>query len=194
MIRKIMAIVLPQERVWFDPNRAWLVDDAIRVISAVKELAPMIENPCDSYEECRIVAKRTGVPFMLDESLDSLARFIDAVREGIADVASLKLNSFGGLSKLRLLCDLGVELGVPMRIENYVGSGILLAAVTHLALTLPERNVFGLYDYVVPGQTLVRNPLQVIGGYVGLGDAPGPGLGLEIDEAALGEPVAVLGS
>ena len=95
------------------------------------------------------------------------ARFIDAVREGIADVASLKLNSFGGLSKLRLLCDLGVELGVPMRIENYVGSGILLAAVTHLALTLPERNVFGLYDYVVPGQTLVRNPLQVIGGYVG---------------------------
>ena len=52
-----------------------------------------------------------------------------------------------------------------MRIENYVGSGILLAAVTHLALTLPERNVFGLYDYVVPGQTLVRIPLQVIGGY-----------------------------
>ena len=131
---------------------------------------------------------------MLDESLDSLTRFIDAVREGIADVASLKLNSFGGLSKLRRLCDLGVELGVPMRIENYMGSGILLAAVTHLALTLPERNVFGLYDYVVPGQNLVRNPLQVVGGYVGLGDTPGPGLGVEINEDALGEPIAVLGS
>ena len=62
MIRKITAIVLPHERVWFDPNRAWLVDDAIRIISAVKELAPMIENPCDSYEECRIVAKRTAFP------------------------------------------------------------------------------------------------------------------------------------
>ena len=194
MIRKIMAIVLPQERVWFDPNRAWLVDDAIRVISAVRELAPMIENPCDSYEECRIVAKRTAVPFMLDESLDTVGRFIDAVREGIADVASLKLNSFGGLSKLRFLCDLGVELGVPMRIENYVGTGILLAAVTHLAQTLPERNVFGLYDYVVPGQKLVRNPLNVIGGCVGLAGEPGPGLGVEIDEHALGAPIAVFPS
>jgi L-alanine-DL-glutamate epimerase-like enolase superfamily enzyme len=194
MIRKIMAITLPEERVWFDPNRAWLVEDAIRVISAVKDLSPMIENPCESYEECCIVARRTGVPFMLDESLDTLARFIDSVREGIADVASLKLNSFGGLSKLRMICDLGVALGVPMRIENYVGSGILLAAVTHLALTLPERNVFGLYDYVLPGQTLVRNPLPVVGGYVGLGDAPGPGLGVEIDEAALGTPIAVLTS
>jgi L-alanine-DL-glutamate epimerase-like enolase superfamily enzyme len=194
MIRKIMAIVLPQERVWFDPNRAWLVDDAIRVISAVRELAPMIENPCDSYEECRIVAKRTAVPFMLDESLDTVARFIDAVREGIADVASLKLNSFGGLSKLRLLCDLGVELGVPMRIENYAGTGILLAAVTHLAQTLPERNVFGLYDYVVPGQKLVRNPLSVVGGCVGLAGEPGPGLGVEIDEHALGAPIAVFPS
>ena len=47
---------------------------------------------------------------------------------------------------------------------------------------------------ILPGQTLVRNPLQVVGGYVGLGDAPGPGLGVEIAEAALGEPVAVLAS
>ena len=184
MIRKIMAIILPDERVSFDPNRASLVDDAIRIDIGGQELAPMIENPRHSYEECRIVARRTGVPFMLDELLHSPWRFIDAVRERIADVASLKLNSFGGLSKLRLLCDLGVELRVPMRIENYVGSGILLAAVTHLALTLPERNVFVLYDYVVPRQTLVRNPLQVIGRYVRLRDAPGPALRVEIISAA----------
>ena len=74
------------------------------------------------------------------------------------------------------------------------GRGILLAAVTHLAQTLPERNVFGLYDYVVPGQKLVRNPLNVIGGCVGLAGEPGPGLGVEIDEHALGAPIAVFPS
>jgi cis-L-3-hydroxyproline dehydratase len=191
IIREVMALVLPHERVWFDPNRAWLVADAIGVIAAVRELSPMIENPCETYEECRVVARRTGVPFMLDESMDSARRFIEAVTEGIMDVASLKLNSFGGLSKLRFLCDLGVELGVPMRIENYAGTGILMSAVTHLAQTLTERFVFGLYDYVGPEQTLVRNPLKVIDGRASLGASPGPGLGVDIDEAALGDPVAV---
>jgi cis-L-3-hydroxyproline dehydratase len=191
-IREVMAIALPHERVWFDPNRAWLIDDAIRVISAVKDLSPMIENPCESYEECRTVAQRTGVPFMLDETIDSARRFIQGVMDGVMDIASLKLNSFGGLSKLRLLCDLGVELGVPMRIENYGGTGILLAAVTHLAQTLPERNVFGLYDYVTPDLPLVKNPLKVVGGRVRLGAALRPGLGVDIDTRLLGKPVAVL--
>src|SRR5262249_10573705 len=116
------------------------------------------------------------------------------VMDGVMDVASLKLNSFGGLSKLRFLCDLGVELGVPMRIENYAGTGILLAAVTHLAQTLPERNVFGLFDYVTPDQVLVKNPLKVVNGRVGLGATPAPGLGVEIEESVLGEPIAVLSS
>ena len=126
-IRNTMAISLPHERVWFDPNRAWLVDDAIRIISAVKDLAPMIENPCETYEECRAVAKRTNVAIMLDETIDTVRRFVEAVIDGVMDVASLKLNTFGGLSKLRFLCDLGVELGVPMRIENYGGTGHLIS-------------------------------------------------------------------
>src|SRR5262249_26606674 len=153
----------------------------------------MIENPCESYEECRVVARRTGIPFMLDESMDSARRFIEAAAEGIMDVASLKLNSFGGLSKLRFLCDLGVELGVPMRIENYGGTGILLSAVTHLAQTLPVRYVFGLYDYVNPQSLpLVRNPLKVSGGRISVPIEAGPGLGVDVDESLLGKPVAEL--
>lgn len=194
IIRQTLSIVQPHERLWFDPNRAWLVDDAIRVILAVKDLSPMIENPCETYEECRVVAKRTGVPFMLDEIVDSTRRFIEASADGVMDVASLKLNTFGGLSKLRLVCDLGVELGVPMRIENYGGTGILLSAVTHLAQTLPVRNVFGLYDYVSPELPLVRNPLEVCGGRISVPAEAGPGLGLDVDESLLGKPVAELSS
>jgi L-alanine-DL-glutamate epimerase-like enolase superfamily enzyme len=151
----------------------------------------MIENPCESYEECRLVASRTGVPFMLDETVDSARRFIQAVMDGVMDVASLKLNTFGGLSKLRMLCDLAVEQGGPVRVENYCGTGILLAAVTHLAQTLPDRYVFGLYDYVAAETPLVKNPLRVVSGRVGLGPAPGPGLGVDIEESVLGEPVRV---
>jgi cis-L-3-hydroxyproline dehydratase len=152
----------------------------------------MIENPCESYDECKIVAQRTGVPFMLDEVIDSPRRFIEAATDGVMQVASLKLTSLGGLSKLRVLSDLGVELGIPMRLENYGGTGILLAAVTHLAQTLPERFVFGLYDYVSPELPLVRNPLKVKGGRVAIEAEAAPGLGVEINETILGDPVAVL--
>jgi L-alanine-DL-glutamate epimerase-like enolase superfamily enzyme len=194
IIRQTLDLIEPNERVWFDPNRAWLVDDAIRVILAVKDLSPMIENPCETYDECRVVAKRTGVPFMLDEIVDSTRRFIEATVDGVMDVASLKLNTFGGLSKLRLVCDLGVELGVPMRIENYGGTGILSSAVTHLAQTLPVRYVFGLYDYVSPDLPLVSNPLEVRSGRIGVPVEAGPGLGVDVDESLLGEPVAELSS
>ena len=105
-------------------------------------------------------------------------------------MASLKLNSFGGLSRLRPICDLGVELGIPMRIENFTGTAILLAAVTQLAVTIPERLVFGLYDYVAADQKLVKNPLRVTNGRVGLGDSWLPGLGVDIDETALGQALA----
>ena len=110
------------------------------------------------------------------------------------DVASLKLNTFGGLSKLRLVCDLGVELGVTMRIENYGGTVILLSAVTHLAQTLPIRYIFGLCDYVNPQLPLVRNPLKVRDGRISVPIEAGPGLGVDVDEKLLGKPIVELGA
>ncbi len=79
-----------------------------------------------------------------------------------------------------------------MRIEDYYGTGILLACVTHLAHTLPRKLVFGLYDYVSDDLPLVNNPLVVENGEVRLPDKPGPGLGVDVNEAVLGDPVAVI--
>lgn len=191
-IRMVQEIARPHERIWYDPNRAWLVDDAIQVISAVRDLAPMIENPCESYEECRSVAQRTGVPIMLDEVLDGPQRFLEAVRDQVLDVASLKTSCVGGIEATRQVMGLARILGVPVRIEDYYGSGILLACVTHLAHTLPRKLVFGLYDFVHDDLPLVKNPLEVVGGEVRLPDDARPGLGVEVNEELLGDPVAVM--
>ena len=120
-----MEMAQPHERIWFDPNRAWLVDDAIRVISAVKDLAPMIENPCESYEECRNVARRTGVPFMLDEVIDGPRRFLEAVHDEVMDVASLKMSAIGGLEQTRAIMGLGAANSV-----SRCGSRITTALVS----------------------------------------------------------------
>ena len=191
IIRRVQEMALPHERIWYDPNRGWSVDDALRVISAVKELAPMIENPCESYEECRNVARRTGVPFMLDEVIDGPRRFLQAVQDEVMDVASLKTSAVGGIEATRTIMTLGKTLGVPMRIEDYYGSGILLACVTHLAHTLPRKWVFGLYDYLSNDLPLVLNPLKVNKGELRLPDDCVPGLGVEVNESVLGTPVAI---
>ena len=189
-IRIVQGLALPHEHIWYDPNRAWLVDDAIRIIKATVDLAPMIENPCETYEECRTVAQRTGCRIMLDEVLDSPQRFLEAVQDQVLDVASIKTSCVGGIEATRATMVLARLYGVPLRIEDYYGTGLLLSCMTHLAHTLPENLVLGLYDYVSADLPLVRNPLRVVNGRLRLPDDPGHGLGVEIDETTLGAPVA----
>jgi L-alanine-DL-glutamate epimerase-like enolase superfamily enzyme len=78
-----------------------------------------------------------------------------------------------------------------MRIEDYYGTGLTFAAVAHLAQGLPARATFALYDYHMPEAPLALNPLSVSGGRVSLPPDCGPGLGVEINETILGEPLAV---
>lgn len=191
-IRTVEELALPHERIWYDPNRAWLVDDAILVIKATAHLNPMIENPCETYEECRTVAQRTGCRIMLDEVLESPHIFLQAVRDQVLDVASLKTSCAGGIEATRQIMGLARIHGVPLRIEDYYGTGILMACVTHMAHTLPRRLVFGLYDFVSDDLPMVRNPLEVTNGNVSLPSDCGPGLGVEVNEDVLGAPVTEL--
>ena len=191
-IRMVEEMAQPHERFWYDSNRAWSVDDALRVIRATAATNPMMENPCETYEMCRTVARRTGARLMLDECLDSPQMFLRAAQDGVMDVASLKTSCIGGLQATRQAMAMAHALHIPLRIEDYAGSGILLACVAHLAHTLPRKLVFGLYDYVSADLPLVKNPLQVKNGEIQLPDNPAPGLGVEVDEAQLGEPLTAL--
>ena len=177
------------ERYWFDANRAWRVDQAMEIMTAVRHLAPLIEQPCETYEECRTVSRRTGMGLMLDESIDGMAAMVRAVEDGVMDVATLKFNATGGVSEHRFLADLGVRLRVPMRIEDFYGSGLTLAAVCHIAQTIPEDFVYGLYDYHLPEAPVVRNPFPVGNGRVEVPADCAPGLGVDVDLSVLGEPL-----
>ena len=190
-IAAVTESLQPGERCWFDANRAWTIDHAMRVISRVQHLAPLIEQPCETYEECATVSRRTGLGLMLDESMSSPEAMIRAAHDGVIDVAVLKLAVTGGLIRQKFMAELGVALSIPMRIENYYGTGVTTAAMVHLAHTLPANTTFGLYDYHNSGVPLVTNPIRQSGGRVAAPADAAPGLGVEIDESLLGDPVAV---
>ena len=110
------------------------------------------------------------------------------------DVASIKTSCIGGIEATRSAMELARILGVPLRIEDYYGTGLLLACVTHMAHTLPRNLVFGLYDFISDDLPLIRNPLRVESGEIRLPQSCSAGLGAEIDTSLLGPPIAVLGS
>ncbi len=189
-ITRVHEALQSGERAWFDVNRGWSVDQAMQVLPAVRHLAPLIEQPCETYRECKTLAQRLGLGLMLDELIDGQESFVQAVEDGVMDVAVLKMGCTGGLSQHRHLVELGLRLGVPMRIEDFYGSGLTLAAVCHLAQGVPEAANFGLYDYHLPDVPVAKNAFPVVNGRVKVPDDCGPGLGIDVDEGVLGTPVA----
>ena len=125
---------------------------------------------------------RTTLPMVLDEvitDVDALLRARPAI-----DAINLKIGRVGGLTKAKLMRDLGQRLGLRFTIEDSWGGDVTTAAVAHLAASTR------------PGQLLMASfmndwTLDHIAGYEprsrdGRGSAPsGPGLGIAVDDAAL---------
>jgi L-alanine-DL-glutamate epimerase-like enolase superfamily enzyme len=129
---------------------------------------------------------------MLDEVIDSPQRFAQAVQDQAINVACIKSSNVGGIEATRQIMVLAKTFGIPLRIEDYYGTGILQACLAHLAHTMPRRLVFGLFDYVSDKLPLVKNPLTVSDGRIGLPSDCGNGLGVVVNEELLGRPVSDL--
>lgn len=156
----------------------------------MRDLAPLIEQPCETYRECLTVSRHTGLGLMLDEVIDDQESLVHAAGDGIINVAVLKMSCTGGITQHRHLAEVGLRLGIPMRIEDFYGTDLTLAAVAHLAQSLPAAACFGLYDYHLSAVPVVRNPFPVADGRVRVPDDCSPGLGVEVDSDIIGEPVA----
>lgn len=127
--------------------------DAIRAVRSVTDMDMMIEQPCQSLEDCASVKRATGLPMKLDESTTTPFDLIAAHQADCLDATALKISKFGGLSAARQARDLCVHLGVKMCIEDTWGSDIVTAAALHLGASTDPKyllNVCDLSGYVSP--------------------------------------------
>ncbi len=187
----VRAVLDRGEVVVADANTGWLPHEALRVVRALRGVDVYIEQPCASFEECLIVRRATDHPMVLDEIVDGVPALLAVWRAGAADVVNLKIAKLGGLRPTRLARDLCVELGIATTLEDSWGGDVVTAAIAHLAHSTPEAARFSATDfnsYVVG--SVAREPVRREGGRLRAPAAPG--LGIEIDEAALGEPVLVV--
>ena len=139
--------------------------------------------PADDMAGLKALARATKTPIGMDESIQSLAG-IEAVRRARAKGVSLKLIKLGGfrdaIAAGKLCKKLGLKINVAAKIaETSVGT----AAAVHLACAVPNVAWGVSLTNLYLAEDIVRRPIALRDGAVALPE--GPGLGVEVDEAAV---------
>ena len=175
-----------------DANGAWTTGQARAFLRATSGLEITLEQPCMSYDECRAVRSQCPHPLVLDECIDSLPALLAAHRDGVADGVTIKIARVGGVGPAALLRDVAVDLGLPVTVEDTGGSDIDTAAMAQLSLSTPEELRIHTVDF--NAWVAVGNATGMPSAVDGKLRAPeGPGLGVEVQLEALGEPFSVAG-
>ena len=187
-IRRVVADLEPGERVVADANTGWLASGAMRVVRAVKDLDIYIEQPCLTYEECLTVRRRTDLPFILDESMETVHAVLRGYADGAMDGINLKISRVGGLTRAKQIRDLCVSLGIALTIEDTAGGDIHAATVGHLAQSTPEK-----YRFMVTSNYF-KTELRIADGAPTLENgrmttSTEPGLGIRPRANVLGDPI-----
>ncbi len=174
-----------------DANGGWRLQDAMiaaRLIEPYQRV--FFEEPCRTLEECLYVRQHTTLPMVLDEVITDTQAFLRAHHAGGMEAINLKLSKFAGLTGSKLIRDLANQLGLRVTIEDTWGGDLVTAAVAHLTgstdvqqlLTVSFMNDWN-NEHIAGYQPRSEN---------GKGSTPaGPGLGVQVDVAALGTPLFV---
>ncbi|MBV9977550.1 MAG: mandelate racemase/muconate lactonizing enzyme family protein [Hyphomicrobiales bacterium] len=191
-IEACRAVLKRGEVLIADANTGWTMHEAARVVNAVRSLDVYIEQPCRSYEECLVVRRRTGLPFILDETIDGVEMLLRALRDGAMDAINLKISKVGGLTRARLIRDLCLARGVAMTIEDSWGGDITTATIAHLAGSTPSEFLLSATDFnsYVSREIAKGAPKRAQGR---MAPADTPGLGVEPLMDVLGRPVVEIG-
>jgi o-succinylbenzoate synthase len=182
----VREAVGPRARIRVDANAAWDVETAKRMLRSLEPLEiELAEQPVATLEEAVEVAASTSIPIAGDESVESKADAERAREMNACALTGIKLSKVGGPEAAIEIAEV-----LPAYVSSALDGPVGIAAAAQVAQTL--RDVAGADD---PGlahglatqrlfsSTIASVECELRGGK--LYPPAGPGLGVEIDEAAL---------
>jgi len=185
MVGAVRDAVGPNVLIRLDINGAWSVQTAIRMIRAVSRFGiEYVEQPvaADDVEGLAAVRTAVNVPIAADEAVTNLdaARLIIDARA--ADLLILKPMIVGGLRPAMAIAIRAAEAGIESVITTTIDSGVAIAAAAHLACAAACTRACGLATAELLESDLAIGTPHPRAGMMAC--PAGPGLGVEIDEAA----------
>lgn len=186
-VRAVRAAVGPDVEILIEVHRRLAPMHAVRVAQRMEEFAPFwYEEPVSARDLDGLVEARRQIrlPVVTGEELYTKAEFQQAFVRRAADIINPDVGNCGGILELREIAAMAETYHVAVAPHNYNSTTVGLAATLHAAAGMPN---FLITEYFVNfeevGNEIAATPLKVIDSHITLPDAPG--LGVELDEAAL---------
>ena len=172
-----------------DANRAWSVDEAVARIRAIEQYdLEFVEQPCRTLDELRQVRGRVSTPIAADESAGSARAVRRAVDAEACDVVNVKLASAGGFKPAREALRLARAKGLGAFLSSTLDGPWGIAAALQLAAAEDLQLACGLATLELFDSPLARVLPPPKNGTLKV--PAGPGLGVDVDDALLGQVVA----
>jgi L-alanine-DL-glutamate epimerase-like enolase superfamily enzyme len=179
IMREALSVASERPSLMIDSNEYWSPKQSVRYIRRMEEQFDLAwaEEPARrwDYEGLRLVSQQVSAAVATGENVNSIADFYPLVANQAVDVLNIAAGH-SGITGCRQVAHLAQVYGLPVSMMNCQAE-----FMAHAAAALP--NHVGM-EVVDPGrEQCLRFDSHIEDGYIILGDSPG--LGIEIDEAAL---------
>ncbi|WP_159767332.1 glucarate dehydratase family protein [Streptomyces sp. HM190] len=180
---RALAEAFPGRPLRLDPNGAWSVETSVRVADALADVLEYLEDPALGTSAMAEVAARTTVPLATNMCVTTFAEIEEAFTKDAVQVVLSDHHYWGGLRNTRELAAICRTFGVGVSMHSNTHLGISLAAMTHVASTVPNLHHACDSHYPWQSEDVLAERLTFENGAVRVSDAPG--LGVELDRARL---------
>jgi o-succinylbenzoate synthase len=185
-VRAVREAVGSQAQIRVDANAAWETEVAKRMLGDLELFdVELAEQPVATLEQLAEVAGTTSIPLAADESVESRADAERAVSLGACQLTGLKLAKVGGPEAAIEIAEV-----LPAYVSSALDGPVGIAVAAQVAQTLDaqaggrgEAFAHGLATQRLFASTIAAVESELRDGM--LHPPVGPGLGVEIDEAAL---------
>ena len=160
---------------------------AVRIARAMERFRPFwYEEPVsstnlDALAECR---RQIAIPIVTGEELYTRAEFRRVFELRAADIINPDVCNCGGILELRAIAQMAEPSFVTVSPHNYNSTTVGLAATLQVSAAIPNFLITEYFvNFEARGREIAQPGFVVQDGFIAVPTAPG--LGIELDEAAL---------
>lgn len=182
---RALAEAFPGQPLRLDPNTAWTVETSTYVARQLDGVLEYLEDPTAGIPGMAQVAKDSPLPLATNMCVIAWEHLKPAIEQRAVQVLLTDHHYWGGLRRTRELGAVCEVFGLGLSMHSNSHLGISLAAMTHVAATIPnlDHSCDTHYPWNSADDIVVPGVLELRDGAV---EVPtGPGLGVELDHDAL---------
>jgi galactonate dehydratase len=160
---------------------------AVRIAQAIEVYRPFwFEEPvlAENVTALAEVRREVSIPVVTGEELYTKFEFREVFEQRAADIINPDVCNVGGILELKEIAAMAETYFVAVSPHNYNSTTLGLAATLQASATMPN---FLIAEYFANleefGREVAVEPFEMVDGYIELPRTPG--LGIELDEAAL---------